>query len=654
MAAALVHRGPDDSGAWADEQTGVALGHRRLSIIDLSPLGHQPMASASGRFVVSYNGEIYNYRELRLELEQAGVGFRSHSDTEVMLAAIERWGFEASLKRFNGMFAMAVWDRGERQLLLARDRFGEKPLYYGLFGGKLLFASELKAFRPHAAFEPEIDRGSLAQFLRFACIPAPRTIFANVWKLPAGCWTSYRWETSELRAPRAYWSMVDVAQRGERNPFQGSEEDVVDELDRLLRSSIRTRMVADVPLGAFLSGGIDSSTVVALMQAQSERPIRTFTIGFEEATHDEAKAAKAVARHLGTNHSELYVTPEEAQAVIPRLPMLYDEPFADSSQIPTFLVAQLARRDVTVALSGDGGDELFGGYNRYLWAEPLRKWLSPLSGTGRRLLASAIDRAGPERMGRGAERFATWLPEPLRQRMAGDKLQKLAEILRAPDEEALYLRLLSTWSNPGRVVGVDEPTLSVLGSGRPPLAHLTERMMCTDALLYLPDDILVKVDRATMGVSLEGRVPLLDPAVAAFASSLPRRFKVRGTKGKWALRRLLARYVPTPLFERPKMGFALPIGDWLRGPLRSWAEAELDEDRLRRGGYFDPAPIRSVWRRHLAGGQNLHGELWTILMFQAWQEKWDQQRPPTNAGARASATTPSTAAPRLATDLREP
>jgi asparagine synthase (glutamine-hydrolysing) len=624
MAAAIQHRGPDDSGAWVDEQCGLGLGHRRLSIIDLSPLGHQPMTSESGRFVVSFNGEIYNYRDLRIELEQHGAHFRGQSDTEVLLAAVERWGFEPALKRFNGMFAIALWDREERELLLARDRFGEKPLYYGLAGKALLFASELKAFRAHPSFRGEIDRGSVAQFLRFLCVPAPRSIFTNVWKLPAGCWTKFRWKTGELLPPSAYWSMVEVALEGERHRFQGTEEEAIDEIDRLLRSSVRARMVADVPLGAFLSGGIDSSTVVAMMQAQSERPVRTFTIGFKESAYNEAVAAKAVAAHLGTDHTELYVTSEEAQAVIPKLPILYDEPFADSSQVPTFLVAQLARRDVTVALTGDGGDELFGGYNRYPWAESLWRWLSPVPWSGRRLIASALDWATPEVINQYTDRFDGWLPGPLRHRLAGDKLHKLAEVMRVRDQDALYLSLLSTWKDPGPVVGVAEPEHALLGRDRPPLRDFAERMMCSDAILYMPDDILVKVDRATMGVSLEGRVPMLDPALAAFACSLPKDLKVRGLTGKWALRKVLGRYVPKDLFERPKMGFGVPIGDWLRGPLRDWAEAELAESHLREVGYFDPVPIRKMWGHHVEGHKNLPGELWTILMFQAWHAAWKE------------------------------
>src|SRR3984957_1987367 len=628
MATSLRHRGPEDEGIWVDPNTGIAFGHRRLSIIDLSPMGHQPMHSASGRYVITFNGEIYNFKALRQELEQLGETFRGHSDTEIMLAAIARWGVEASLKKFNGMFAFGLWDREERTLYLSRDRAGEKPLYYGWAGKTLLFGSELKALQQHPDFRGDIDRGAIAVYLRHNYIPAPHSIYKGIYKLPPGTFLTIRGFGTDA-SPKPYWSAKVAAENGIANPFSGTEEEAVNQLDELLNDAVTMRMEADVPLGAFLSGGIDSSLIVAIMQANSRRPVKTFTIGFDNREFNEAESAKLVAQHIGTEHTELYVTPEEAMAVIPRLPMLYDEPFADSSQIPTFLVAQLARRDVTVALSGDGGDELFGGYNRYLWAESLWKWLSPVSGSGRRFLASALDRTRPEAMDRHAHRFANWLPEPLRHRMTGEKLHKLADVLRAPDEDALFLRLLSTWNEPGQIVGVEEPQLPLLGRDRPPLAHLTERMMCTDALLYLPDDILVKVDRATMGVSLEGRVPMLDPAVATFACSLPRRLKIRGSKGKWALRSLLARYVPTPLFERPKMGFAVPVGDWLRGPLGSWAEAELDESRLADGGYFNPAPIREVWRQHVEGRQNLHRELWAILMFQAWQAEWGSRSAPT-------------------------
>ncbi len=621
MADSLTHRGPDDAGVWVSAECGIALGHRRLSIVDLSPAGHQPMRSATGRFVVAYNGEIYNHRELRDELAGQGHSFRGLSDTEVLLAAVEQWGFAKALERFDGMFAIALWDGIERELFLARDRFGEKPLYYGMVADTFLFGSELKALQAHPLFRADIDRGSLAQFLRFSYVPTPRSIFTNIKKLPQGTWTSVAWEARQSRPPTGYWSMQAVSLRGESRRFAGTEQEAADELDVLLRRSVRSRMVADVPLGAFLSGGIDSSIIVALMQAQSEQPIRTFTIGFQEARYNEAESAKAVASHLRTNHTELYVTPKEAQSVIPRLPSLYDEPFADSSQIPTFLVSQLARRHVTVALSGDGGDELFGGYNRYFWAESLWGPLSRLPTQARTLLATAIHAVRPSTFDRYFEALGPWLPVRLRQRIPGDKLQKLAEILVAKDAADLYFRLVSTWKNPGAVVGFDEPMHEVLQANPPKLRDFTERMMCADTVTYLPDDILVKVDRASMGVSLEARVPMLDPALAAFAWTLPKHLKVRDGKGKWLLREVLARYVPRRLFERPKMGFGVPIDMWLRGPLRDWAEGELSEKRLRGEGYFDPAPIRQKWREHLEGRRNWQHYLWCVLMFQAWLER---------------------------------
>jgi asparagine synthase (glutamine-hydrolysing) len=625
MAATLTHRGPDDDGAWAEETSGVALGFRRLSIIDLSPLGHQPMSSASGRYTVVFNGEIYNYRELRKELEGCGARFRGQSDTEVLLAAVEQWGFDAALRRYNGMFAIAMWDAHDRELLLARDRFGEKPLYYGHAGTTLLFGSELKALAAHPAFRGEIDREALAQYLRYLYVPAPRSIYVGLRKLPPGASIRFR-PGRELGEPLPFWSMTEVALEGARDRYRGSEADAVAELDGLLRRSVRSRMVADVPIGAFLSGGIDSSTVVALMQAESTRPVRSFTIGFHEAKYNEAVQAKAIARHLGTDHTELYVTPAEAQAVIPRLPTLYDEPFADSSQIPTFLVSQLARRSVTVVLSGDGGDELFGGYNRYLSGVLAWRAIAWMPHVARRLLAGAIGAVPPATVDAAIEPIRGLWPGGLVPRLAGEKLQKVASILKLEDGDAFYRRLCSAWNDPSVLVSIPEPPVALLGAKRPPIPDLVERMMCTDAQTYLPDDILVKVDRATMGVSLEGRVPILDPEVARFAARLPRRFKVHGGKGKWMLRGVLERYVPRAMFDRPKMGFGVPVGEWLRGPLREWAEGELAEARLEREGFFDPAPIRRAWTEHLAGNRSWQFELWAILMFQAWHEEHGRKR----------------------------
>ncbi|HXX69674.1 MAG TPA: asparagine synthase (glutamine-hydrolyzing) [Polyangiaceae bacterium] len=624
MAVALAHRGPDDSGVWTDAAAGVALSHRRLSIVDLSALGHQPMVSSSRRYVVAFNGEIYNYRVLRDELSKGGGVFRGHSDTEVLLEAVEQWGIRVALERFNGMFALALWDASERALYLARDRFGEKPLYYGLFGGVLLFASELKAFRVHRSFEGRVDRGSLAQFLRYGYVPAPRTIFEGARKVPAASFVRIASRDTVDREPTPYWSLVDVACEARRRPFRGSDEDAIHDLDMRLRESIKLRMISDVPLGAFLSGGIDSSTVVSLMQAQSERAVQTFSIGFREEAYNEARWAKAIAEHLGTQHTELYVTPSEARDVIPRLPSMYDEPFADSSQIPTFLVSQLARRSVTVALSGDGGDELFGGYVRYFWAQALWRPLSVLPLPARAWVASALRHLRPADVDRIIGALEPVLPQRLRQRTPGEKLQKVVGLLSAKKEDDVYFHLVSIWREPEKLVHASEPKHALLQGEPLPLPDFTDRMMCADAVTYLPDDILVKLDRAAMAVSLEGRVPLLDPAVAAFAWSLPRRLKIRQGKGKWILREVLAKYVPRALFERPKAGFGVPVGAWIRGPLREWAEEQLSESRLRREGYLDSAPVREKWAAHLEGRTDAMFHLWAILMFESWLDAWQQ------------------------------
>jgi asparagine synthase (glutamine-hydrolysing) len=626
MANRISYRGPDDSGTWADPTSGVALGHRRLSIIDLSPAGHQPMLSGDGRHALTYNGEIYNYLELQRELIALGHTFRGHSDTEVVLAAVRQWGLARALERFNGMFAFALWDREERTLSLARDRFGEKPLFYGCHRGVLMFGSELKALRAHPAFVDELDRSALTDFLRFGYVPVPQSIFRGIRKLPPGSWLTIRQEQDVGRTPTRYWSIEDVASSAIGSRFTGSEEDAASELERLLRESIRLRMIADVPLGAFLSGGLDSSTVVALMQAQSSRPVRTFTIGFHESSHNEAEAARAVATHLRTDHTELYVTPREAQAVIPRLPEMYDEPFADSSQIPTFLVAQLARRHVTVALSGDAGDELLGGYTRYFWAENVWRMVRFLPGPLRVWAARTVGSLASAGGGAWADAVGSRLPGRIRQTSPADKLQKLAGLFGVADSHELYLRLVSTWKEPAQVVvGGTEASFPLTRRAQSlGLTAFAEQMMLADTQSYLPDDILVKVDRATMAVSLEGRIPLLDPHVAAFAWSLPASMKVRDGKGKLPLRRVLAKYVPPSLFERPKMGFGVPIGAWLRGPLRDWAEALLDERRLRSEGFLNAEPVRQVWSDHSRGIRSAEYYIWVILMFQAWLESMRQ------------------------------
>ncbi len=626
MADTLRHRGPDDAGVWVDAAAGVALGFRRLAIIDLSPHGRQPMASADGRYVVVFNGELYNFRALRADLERAaGVRFRGHSDTEVLVEAIAHWGLRAALDRFNGMFAFAVWDCHERRLHLVRDRLGEKPLYYGWVGGCFLFGSELAALRAHPAFDAEIDRGAVALYLRLGCVPAPYSIYRGIAKLPPGTLLTVPADDPGARPrPAAYWSARAVAERGAQAPLRGPVREIVAQLDALLRDAVRLRLEADVPLGAFLSGGIDSSTVVALMQAQSARPVKTFTIGFHEADYDEARHAAAVARHLGTEHTALYLTPDEALAAIPRLPTLYDEPFADPSQLPTFLVAELARGAVTVALSGDGGDELFGGYNRYFWGRSIWQKVGWLPRGVRGTAVAALTALSPEAWGAVFARLGPALPRGVRQSNPGDKLHKLAEVLDADHAEALYLRLVSHWKEPAALVpGAAEPaTLLTDRAAWADLPDFTQRMMFLDTVTYLPDDILTKLDRATMAVSLEARVPLLDHRVVEFAWRLPLALKIRRGQGKWLLRQVLDRYVPRALVERPKMGFGVPLDAWLRGPLRDWAEALLDEGRLRRDGLLDPAPIRAKWREHLSGQRNWQYYLWDVLMLQAWLEQW--------------------------------
>jgi len=631
MADTLRHRGPDSSGLWSDPEAGVALGHRRLSIIDLSPEGHQPMSSASGRFVITYNGEIYNFLSLRRELESTGFLFRGHSDTEVLLAAIDAWGLHGALPRLAGMFAFVLWDRETRTLHLVSDRLGKKPLYFGLIRGDFLFASELKALHEHPAFVPEVDPDALTLLLRHGCVPSPYAIYKGVLKLPPASHLAlpladlYIGNTADLRAKlQPYWSLAEVAQRGRAEPFADGPEEAVNVLEEIIGQATAERMVADVPLGALLSGGIDSSAVVALMQKQSIRPVKTFSIGFHEAGYDEATDARRVAQYIGTQHTELYVTPEQAQAVIPRLSEIYDEPFADRSQIPTFLVAELARREVTVALSGDGGDEVFGGYNRHFYGPWLWRHLKPWPLSLRRQMASVLTAIPPRIWDAAAKQAYRVLPRSSQQPMPGYRIHKLADLLTVEGPEAIYHRLSCYSQNP----------VALTLSGREPQAFLpgheheleglgfTEMMMCLDATTYLPDDILVKVDRASMAVSLEVRSPLLDHRVVEFAWRLPTSMKVREREGKWVLRQVLSRYVPAELVDRPKQGFDVPLEAWLRGPLRDWAEAMLEPNRLRTEGYFDSERVRKLWAQHLSERRNVDFCLWPILMFQAWKERW--------------------------------
>ena len=625
MTAALQHRGPDDGAVWTDPSAGLVLGHRRLAILDLSPAGAQPMVSRDGRFVLVFNGEIYNFSSLRAELETLGVVFRGHADTEVLLEACGLWGLGTTLERLNGMFAFALWDRLERRLHLARDRMGEKPLYYGWSGSRLLFASELKALHAAGDFQPTVDRDALTLYLRHGYVPEPHSIYQGIRKLPPGTSLTLTDPTpGVLPAPRPYWALSSTIIDAHQQGFAGDAAAGVDALESTLKQAVELRMVADVPLGAFLSGGIDSSLIVALMQAASRRPVKTFTIGFDVPDYDEAPHARAVARHLGTEHTELYVRPEDALSVIPRLPTMYDEPFADCSQIPTHLVSALARQQVTVAMSGDAGDELFAGYSRYAVANGLwqrqRRWPLAL----RRATAAGLRAVSPATWDRVFNLLHPLLPRAARQPMPGDKLHKLSRLLAEDDPLAMYFKLISLWQTPAEAVpGAQEPASALaLAAAAPAGLNTIERMMFVDSLHYLPGDILAKVDRASMACSLEARVPFLDPAVVALAWRLPFDWKLRGGVGKWVLRELLARYVPRPLFERPKRGFAVPIDQWLRGPLRDWAEHLLAERRLAEAGFFAPAMVRAVWRAHLAGGQNLQYMLWHVLMFEAWRERW--------------------------------
>lgn len=620
MGAQLVHRGPDSSGVWTDAAAGIALAHRRLAILDLSPDGAQPMRSESGRYVVSFNGEIYNFADLRKELARAGHGFRGRSDTEVLLAAVEEWGFTRALSRFNGMFAIALWDREERQLHLARDRMGEKPLYYGWYGRTFLFGSEIKALRAHPSFAGDLDRNALGLLMRHGYIPGPYSIHRGLSKLVPGGSLTVSARAPGVTSLDRYWSHQAAAARGARDPLAADAEEAVSLLDALLRDAVELRMQADVPLGAFLSGGVDSSTVVALMQAQSAAPIRTFTIGFQEDGYNEAEQAKRVARHLGTDHTELYVTPREARAIIPRLPALYDEPFADSSQIPTFLVSELTRRHVTVSLSGDGGDELFCGYPRYALAAAIWRRLGWIPAAVRAVAAHALKAVPPSLWGTGVGPLEHLLPAFLARPKRPERIRAGAELLGLATAEAVYRRLVSAWHEPARLVLAAEepPTALTDPAAWPPLASFTETMMFLDAISYLPDDILVKVDRASMGVSLEARVPLLDHRVVELAWRLPLNLKQRDGVGKWILRRVLYRYVPRELVERPKMGFGVPIDSWLRGPLREWAQDLLAEERLRREGFLDAAVVQVALREHLSGQRDTHHYLWNVLMFEAW------------------------------------
>lgn len=626
MATAMVHRGPDDGGHWVDAGTGLGLSHRRLAIVDLSPAGHQPMLSRCGRHALVFNGEIYNHAALRAELDaQRGTAtpWRGHSDTETLIEAFAEWGFDATLRRCIGMFALALWDREARVLQLARDRLGEKPLYYGAVGGGIGFASELKAFAAVPGWSPEIDRQAVSLFMRYAYVPAPWSIYSGIRKLEPGATVRFDGAGAEPVHGR-YWDALSAIRSARAQPFAGSLHAAADALEDLLDDTIRLQRVADVPLGAFLSGGIDSSTVVALMQKQGGAPVRTFSIGFNEEGYDEAQHAAAVARHLGTQHTELYVSADEARAVIPLLPRMYDEPFGDSSQIPTYLVSKLARGHVTVSLSGDGGDELFGGYNRYFIAQTLWRRLSGLPTPLRTRAAAMIRALRPATWSKLLKPLLPLLPARHRYANPGDKLHKLAEVLALAEPRALYDRLVRFWE--WDICPGVEPPASLAAD--PGWSHFgaadgfVDAMMFADTVSYLPDDILVKVDRASMAVSLESRVPMLDHRVLEFAWRLPDSARASGGVGKRVLREVLARHVPTALTDRPKMGFGIPVGDWLRGPLRGWADALLDPQRLRADGYLAADLVRTRWEEHLSGRRNWEYSIWNALMFQSWLDEW--------------------------------
>lgn len=630
MVDTMAHRGPDDAGSFV--QQGLGLGHRRLAVIDCSPTGHQPMASADGRYVVSGNGELYNYVELGDELRRSGYSFLGTSDTEVLVAGFQLWGVEKTLSRADGMFAVAVWDTVEHRLQLARDCFGEKPLYYGWAGQVFLFASELKAMHAHPDFAPSVDRGALCLYFRHNCIPTPHSIYEGIHKLPAGTvLTVHRGSRpGSMPDPVPFWSLAEVAEAGHHARGGMSLDDSVDQLDDTLSRAVRVRMRSDVPVGAFLSGGVDSSLIASLMQTHSRSKVRTFTIAFEDAAFDEAANAAAVARHLGTDHTEHTVTASEALAVIPSLATIYDEPFADSSQIPQTVLARLTRPHVTVALSGDGGDELFAGYNRYAFAGRFWHRLHAVPLPLRRAGASLLTAASPTRWDAVYRRIEPVVPASLRMRMPGTKLHKVAAVLPAATLEDAHRVLASHFQDPTHLVlgATEASSLLTTPSLWPSLDDPIERMLYLDTMTYLPDDILAKVDRATMAVNLETRLPFLDPAVAALAWRMPLDHKLRGGTGKWVLRRLLHRYVPAHLVERPKTGFGVPLGDWLRGPLRPWADDLLDTGRIRRQGYLDAEVVGRMWSEHRAGRREWPYELWDVLVFQAWLEAWS----PANGG----------------------
>ena len=624
MTTCIKHRGPDDDGVWSDDDAGIHLGFRRLAIIDLSEQGHQPMTSASGRFVIIFNGEVFNHGEMRRELLDLGFRFRGHSDTEVLLAAFEQWGIERAVKRFVGMFAIALWDRRDRSLSLIRDRLGIKPVFVHARPGVVSFASELKAIVEDPGFDRAVDRDALTEYLRHLYVPAPRTIYRAALKLPPGHILTIVDPSAPLPASRAYWSLDEVATHGIANPYEGSDVDALADFDRQLVEAVRMRMEADVPLGALLSGGIDSSVVVAIMQEASDRPVKTFSVGFDVAEHNEAPHARRLAEHIGTDHTEVYLDGRDALDVVPRLPELFDEPHADAAQIPAFLVCGVARRHVTVALSGDGGDEVYGGYNRYTYGARMLERVLRVPRPARRAIAAGIGSLSAASWSRVHRSVAPVLPRSFQQRLAGEKIVKMGRLLGSDSLPTMYRSLLSAWQDPERVVidghehaGALERTFSKQW----PAGDL-ERMMLTDQLSSLPDDHLAKVDRVSSAVALEVRVPLLDHRLVELSWRLPMRLKIRDGRGKVPLRESLYRRVPRDLVERPKVGFTVPLAHWLRGPLRDWAAGLLEQGALARDGVLRAEPVRAAWSSLLAGEDEYALSLWTVLMFQAWRARW--------------------------------
>ena len=632
MADAIASRGPDSSGAITLDQDRLVLAHRRLSIIDTSDAGLQPMVSASGRFTIVYNGEIYNHQALRMALSEEGTApdWHGHSDTETVLACFESLGVEATLSRLEGMFAFAVWDRDLACLTLARDRMGEKPLYYGTIDGVFLFGSELKAFERHPRFDANVDRDSLTAFIQRSYVPGPSSIYKDISKLQPGHVIKVTWMNSDNPQPRifnsTFWSLKDAIERGQAAPYLGGRTDAARDLDALLTEVISSQMIADVPLGSFLSGGIDSSLVTAIMQKVGGKPVKTFSIGFDDPQFDESASARSVAEHIGTDHVELIVTPDHLMNIVPRLPDIYCEPFADSSQMPTFLVSELARQQVTVALTGDGADEIFGGYNRYLAAGKIWKHTSKVPAPIRRALghyALAVSKGNWDRL---FNSLSPVLPSRLNVRMPGEKIHKIGRLLKQRTRQKYYESLISMVDNSkALVIGGEMPITIVNDAAAQPETDSFEHwMMAVDALTYLPDDICAKVDRASMANSLETRAPFLDRRIVEFAWRLPLDYKITDGRSKQILRDVLSNYVPRSLFERPKMGFGVPIGHWLRGPMRDWAEDLLSEERLREDGFFDSDAIRAAWAAHLAGQGSNEYMLWNVLVFNAWLDRWQK------------------------------